>query len=338
MVIRARAPLRIGFGGGGTDVRPYCDERGGIVLNATINRYACATVIPGGDQFRVHSLDYDASLVYNIEEPFVYDGQLDLAKVVLDHFRGKLGIREGLEIYLHNDAPPGSGLGSSSAITVALIGAISEYLRLPFDSYQIADLAYRLEREEMKIQGGKQDQYTAAFGGYNFMEFHKEYTVVNTLRLRPDVICELEYSLVFAYVGGTRLSSHLIEKQVANYERGEGGAVQALDTLKELAYEMKRTLLMGKLREFGELLHTSWQTKQQVAEGISNPRIDEIYEETRKAGALGGKITGAGGGGFMFFFCDPFRRFAVQDALRKMDAQLVSFSFVEEGLRAWTLD
>jgi D-glycero-alpha-D-manno-heptose-7-phosphate kinase len=337
VIIRARAPLRIGFGGGGTDVPPYCHEHGGVVLNATINRYACATLIPCGNSFMMHSMDYDASVSYGIDEPFVYDGQLDLGKHVLDYFRREHGLNEGLEIYLHNDAPPGSGLGSSSAITVALIGAILEYLRLPLDSYQIADLAYRIERQDMGIQGGKQDQYTAAFGGFNFMEFHEEFTVVNALRIRPEILCELEYSLVFAYVGGQRFSAHLIEKQVTNYKRGENNMMQLLDRLKALAYEMKRALLFGKLIKFGELLDQSWQTKQQVAEGISNARIDEVYEEAHKAGALGGKITGAGGGGFMFFICDPVRRFAVQEALKKQGAQLVNFSFVEEGMRSWTL-
>ena len=337
MIIRARAPLRIGFGGGGTDVPPYCHEHGGVVLNATINRYACATLIPKGNSFVMHSMDYDASVSYGIDEPFVFDGQLDLGKHVLDYFRREHGLKEGLEIYLHNDAPPGSGLGSSSAITVALIGAILEHLRLPVDAYQIAALAYRIEREDMGIHGGKQDQYTAAFGGFNFMEFHPEFTVVNALRLRNAILCELEYSLVFAYVGGQRFSAHLIEKQVANYTSGEGNTLELLNQLKALAYEMKRALLLGKLVEFGDLLNHSWITKQQVAEGISNPRIDEIYEQARKAGALGGKVTGAGGGGFMFFICDPVRRFAVQETLQKLDAQLVNFSFVEEGMSSWTL-
>jgi len=337
MIIRARAPLRISFGGGGTDVPPYCDERGGAVLSAAINRYACATLVPGGERFEVRSLDYDASISYGIDDPFVYDGQLDLAKGVIDHFRRANGFSEGLEIYLHNDAPPGSGLGSSSAITVALIGALAEYLRLPLDAYQVAELAYRIERLEVGIKGGKQDQYAAAFGGFTFMEFHDGLTVVNSLRLRPETVCELEYSLVFAYVGGSHFSSHIIEKQVENYRCGREESVRAMDRLKELAYEMKKALLLGRLREFGELLDAAWENKKHMAEGITNPRIDEVYHEARRAGALGGKISGAGGGGFMFFFCDPRCRFPVQERLRQMGAQLVQFSFVKEGVRAWSV-
>ncbi len=316
---------------------PYCDERGGVVLSATVNRYACATLIPGGDKFEVRSLDYDSSISYGIDDSFVYDGQLDLAKGVIDHFRQQNGFSEGMEIYLHNDAPPGSGLGSSSAITVALIGAIADYQRLPLDSYQIAELAYRIERMEVGIKGGKQDQYAAAFGGFSFIEFHNGLTVVNSLRLRPETICELEYSLIFAYVGGQHFSSHIIERQVQNYMGGREEAVQAMDRIKELAYEMKRALLLGRLRTFGELLDAAWENKKKMADGISNSRIDEIYYEARRAGALGGKISGAGGGGFMFFFCDPRRRFAVQNRLLQLNAQLVNFSFVQEGVRTWTV-
>ncbi len=337
MLIRSRAPLRISFGGGGTDVPPYCDERGGAVLSATVNRYACATLIPGGEKFEVRSLDYDSSISYGIDDPFVYDGQLDLAKGVIDHFRQLNGFSEGMEIYLHNDAPPGSGLGSSSAITVALIGAIADYQRLPLDSYQIAELAYRIERMEVGIKGGKQDQYAAAFGGFSFIEFHNGITVVNSLRLRPETICELEYSLIFAYVGGQHFSSHIIERQVQNYRGGREEAVLAMDRLKELAFEMKKALLLGRLRAFGELLDAAWENKKKMADGITNPRIDEIYYEARRAGALGGKISGAGGGGFMFFFCDPRRRFAVQNRLLQLNVQLVNFSFVQEGVRTWTV-
>ena len=338
MILRARAPLRISFGGGGTDVPPYCDEQGGAVLCATINRYACASVAPGGTRFEIRSLDYDASISYGIDDSFVYDGQLDLAKAVLEHFRTLNGFSEGLEIYLHNDAPPGSGLGSSSAITVALVRVLAEYLRLPMDCYQIAELAYRIERLDVGIRGGKQDQYACTFGGFNFIEFYSGATVVNPLRLRPETLCELEYSLVFAYVGGQRFSAHILEKQVENYRRRAEGVLAAMEELKRIAFDMKRVLLLGRLREFGELLDAAWTNKKRLAEGISNERIEELYEEARRAGALGGKVSGAGGGGFMFFFCEPRRRFAVQERLRELGAQLVQFSFIEDGVRAWALE
>lgn len=338
-VIRARAPLRISFGGGGTDVPPYCDDEGGAILSATINRYAYATLRPTPGRLGVESLDYDAAVSYSIDDPFILDGQLDLAQGVLDHFRRHAGLpaEKGMTIALHNDAPPGSGLGSSSAITVAMIGAIAEHLRLPLDPYSVAELAYRVEREEVGIKGGKQDQYNAAFGGFSFMEFKDGATVVNSLRLRPETVFELEYSLVFAFVGGQHFSSHIIERQVENYREGRGRSVRALHRIKELAHEMKRALLLGRLRDFGDLLHESWEHKKALADGITNPALDAVYDRARAAGALGGKVSGAGGGGFMFFLCDAGRRFAVQDAVRAAGGQLVNFSFVEEGLRTWTI-
>lgn len=336
MIIRARAPLRISFAGGGTDVPPYCDERGGAVLNATINRHAYATLVPGGEQFRVRSLDYDASICYGIHDTFVFDGQLDLAKGVIDYFRTCFGFSQGFELFLHNDAPPGSGLGSSSAITVAMVSAFAELLRLPFNSYRLADLAYTIERHKVGIQGGKQDHYAAAFGGFNFIEFAEGISVVNALRVPAEFIYELEYSLVFAYVGGSHFSAHIIEKQVDNYQRGDQDAVTAMDSLKVLATDMKQALLLQRLQEFGVLLDQAWESKKRMADGITTPEIDQLYQSVRGAGALGGKISGAGGGGFMFFLCRPQRRFAVQDALRRSKAQIVNLSFTDEGVRTWT--
>jgi len=338
MLIRARAPLRISFCGGGTDVPPYCDERGGVVLSGTINRYATATVVPGGKNFTVRSIDYDQSVSYGVGDPFIYDGQLDLAKGVIDHFRRDGKLTDGLEVTLHNDAPPGSGLGSSSAITVALVSAIVELLRLPIDDYQIADLAYRIERLEVGIKGGKQDQYATTFGGFNLIEFHPGGTVlVMPLRLRPETVWELEHTLVFAYVGGGHFSDQIIENQVRNYETRRTESIHAMDRLKVLTQDMKRALLVGDLREFGELLHLAWESKRQMAKGISNAKINEVYDGAMQAGALGGKMSGAGGGGFMLFVCDPLRRYAVQEALRKAESQLVNLTFVEPGVRTWTV-
>lgn len=337
MTIRARSPLRISFGGGGTDVSPYRDERGGAVLSATIDRYAYATLEPVPDRIVVRSLDYDVSLSYSLDEEFVYDGQLDLAKGVIEHFRREHGLEEGFDVFLHNDAPPGSGLGSSSAIVVALIGALTEHLRLQLDDYAIAELAYRIERDEVGIRGGWQDQYATTFGGFNFIEFLPDSTVVNPLRLRDETLFELEYRLVFAYVGGQHLSSRIIERQQANFAEGVSDAVEAMDRLKLLAYEMKDALLLGRIGELGELLDEAWAAKKRMASDISTPRIEEVYAAAKEAGATGGKISGAGGGGFMYFLVEPRARFAVQEALRAHGAELVNFAFVPEGMRAWSV-
>lgn len=337
MTVRSRSPLRVSFGGGGTDVSPYCDERGGAVLSATIDRYAYATIEPGDDLIVVDSIDYDVSIAYALDEAFVYDGQLDLAKAVIDRFRADHGLTGGMRIRLHNDAPPGSGLGSSSAICVALSGALAAHLGIPMGAQALAELAYRIERVDAGIKGGRQDQYATAFGGFNFIEFGRERTLVQPLRLAADTLCELEYALVFAYVGGQHFSSHIIERQIGNFERGDADAVGAMDRIKELAYEMRGALDAGDVAGFGRLLDAGWQAKKRMADGISTPHIDAVYEAAREAGALGGKVSGAGGGGFMFFVTDPARRFAVQDALRDQGAELVNFTFVEEGMRAWNV-
>ena len=337
MTIRSRSPLRISFGGGGTDVSPYCDERGGAVLSATIDRYAYATIEPADDLIVVQSIDYDVSIAYALDEEFVYDGQLDLAKAVIDRFRADHGLTGGMRIRLHNDAPPGSGLGSSSAICVALAGALAAHLRVTLDPYQLAELAFRVERIDAGIKGGRQDQYATAFGGFNFIEFGRDSTVVNPLRLRPETLYELEYGLIFAYVGGQHFSSRIIEQQVGNYRSGVASTVAAMNRIKELASEMKRALLLGDIPSFGGLLDEGWEAKKRMADGITNPRIDDVYRSAKAAGALGGKVSGAGGGGFMFFLADPAKRFAVSEALRSEGAELVNFTFVDEGMRAWTV-
>lgn len=336
MIYRTRAPLRVSFAGGGTDVAPYADERGGAVLSATINRYAYATLAVRGSSFSVRSLDYDASIRYALDDPFVYDGQLDLAKAVIDHFRRERGLQQGFELVLHNDAPPGSGLGSSSAITVAMVRAIADMMRLPLGSYEIADLAHRIERVDVGIQGGKQDHYAAAFGGFNYMEFRDGLTVVTPLRLPEATVCELEYSVVFAYVGGSHFSSHILQRQVDNYRAAKVDAVDAMDRLKALAEATKQALLLGDLQGVGRLLDESWQNKKLLATGITNAKIDDLYACARSAGALGGKISGAGGGGFMFFLCDSDRRFAVQEVLREQGAQVVNHTFTQRGVHSWS--
>lgn len=337
-IVRARAPLRISFAGGGTDVEPYCGERGGAVLSSTINRFAYATVLPAADTISVQSVDYDATFRCSANDPFIYDGQLDVAKRVVDYFRATNCLEEGIDVYLHNDAPPGSGLGSSSAITVALLRALASESRLPLDNYELAELAFHIERIDSGIAGGKQDQYASVFGGFNFIEFLDGVVVVDALRVPPETLWELEYSLVFGYLGGSHFSSRIIEKQMENYRVGSQDAVDAMDALKELAYEMKRALILGELGDFGDLLHESWQCKKRMAEGITTDRIDEVYEAARKAGALGGKIPGAGGGGFMLFFCQPGKVFAVQETLVKAGVELAHFSFTGSGATSWVVN
>jgi D-glycero-alpha-D-manno-heptose-7-phosphate kinase len=332
IVVRARAPLRLSFSGGGTDVSPYPEERGGVVLSATIDKYCYATLRPRRDaRLTIHSQDLHRTAKYGHLRAVRLDGNLDLVKAAVKALRP----RTGANVSVHSDAPPGSGLGASSTMVVALLAALRQWLNRPLTDYELAELAYRIERRDLSIAGGRQDQYAATFGGFNFIEFHKDATVVNPLRIRDDVRLELEYRLLLCFVGRTRFSGHIIERQMAAYQSGRESTVRALDGLKAITHEMKNALLVGHIEEFGALLHTAWQHKRDLEEHISTPEVDELYERARKAGALGGKMPGAGGGGYFFFLCGAQRKRQVAEVARKWGAELVPVSFCPTGVTAW---
>ncbi|MHA1380642.1 MAG: GHMP family kinase ATP-binding protein [Candidatus Helarchaeota archaeon] len=336
MLIRSKAPLRISFAGGGTDVPPFPEKEGGCVLNATINKYAYGSLKPRNDGIiQIESLDFGFSTNYNVNEILVYDGKLDLVKAAIH----KLGGQEssGFDLFLHSDAPPGSGLGSSSTMMVALVGLLKEFKNLPFTEYEIAHMAYIIERKELGIKGGLQDQYAATFGSFNFIEFYKDRVIVNPLKIRQDCINELEHNLLLCYTGKTRLSDRIIEDQTKRYKQNESDTLEGLRKQKELAIEMKNALLQRRFNHFGELLHYAWQFKKKMSPKISNQFIDEMYEIARKAGALGGKITGAGGGGYMLFYCFFERKHKVAEALMKLGASITDFAFEFNGLQTWQI-
>lgn len=330
-VIRSKAPLRISFAGGGTDVPPYSDERGGAVLSATIDRYAYCTIEPREDsEMRVKSLDMARDANWMADGRYLrYDGNLDLIKAVLNHFE----VSRGFDMFLHCDAPPGSGLGGSSTVIVSLIGAVTEWLNLPISQYELARLAHVLERKELGFAGGKQDQYSAVFGGFNFIEFRGEDVIVTPLRVNGDLLNELHYHMLLCYTGKTRESADIIQNQQRDYHSGQNR--EALDATKGLATETKDALMRGDIRRIGELLHESWEQKKRLTKHITNERIDRIYETARASGAIGGKISGAGGGGFMFFVCEYDRKQSVADELQKLGAEVVSFNFCKHGLQTW---
>ncbi len=335
MIIRARAPLRISFAGGGTEVEPYLSEHGGVVLSTTIDKYAYASMRPApGGGITVRSLDYDTVAKYDLDEVSSEEDKLHLVRSVIREMNRDEG-RQGLEFWLHTDAPPGSGLGSSSAMVVAIIGLFKQWLHLPLTSYEMADLAYRIERVDLGIKGGKQDQYAAVFGGFNFMEFQRGTTIVNPLRVPPEILNELRYNLLLCYTGKTRLSSRIIDTQVEGYINRREEVINALGELKRITVELKNALLLGDLTKFGELLHEAWLNKRQMAPQISDPVIDGLYETARREGAVGGKITGAGGGGYMFFYCRFDRKHRVAEALEKLGAKVVNCHFDGQGLQTW---
>ena len=338
-IFRARAPLRLGLAGGGTDVSPYCDIHGGYVLNATIDRYAYA-VIKTLDEpvVRFVATDQQTEKVKAITEPLALNGKLDLHKAVynhmVQHFNGGKPIP--MELSTFCDAPAGSGLGSSSTLVVVMIRAFAELLNLPLDDYTIAHLAYKLERVDCGLQGGRQDQYSATFGGFNFMEFYAdERAVISPLRVKNWIICELEASLVLYFTGVSRESARIIADQSANVNSGAVDPLEAMHGIKREALVMKECLLRGDFEGLVESMRLGWENKKRSAKTVSNPHMDEIYDTAIKAGALAGKVSGAGGGGFMLFFVPTEKRMGVIRSLTKFEGQVSNCHFTKHGTQAW---
>ena len=338
MLYRAKAPLRVSFAGGGTDVPPFPAREGGLVLNATINRYAYGTLRPRDDeQIRIESADFGIAVDYDRREPLVFDGKLDLVKAAIRKLEDGDEAKRGFDLFLRSSAPPGSGLGSSSTLMVTLVGLLKGFRGLPLTNYEIADLSYRIERVEAGIKGGLQDQYAATFGGFNFIEFFGDRVIVNPLRIAPDVVHELEHNMLLCYTGATRRSDGIIEDQTTRLEEGNADTLAGLREQKRFAVEMKNALLQGRPRVFGELLHEAWQAKKKLSGRITTSFIDEAYEEALRHGALGGKVTGAGGGGYMLFYCRFERKHRVAEALARMGATVDDFAFDGGGLETWSV-
>lgn len=339
IIVRARAPLRLGLAGGGTDVSPYCDIHGGYVLNATIDRYAYAVIKTLDESIvRLLAIDQQTETVNAVNAPLLLNGKLDLHKAVYNHmvqnFNGGKPIP--LELSTFCDAPAGSGLGSSSTLVVVMIRAFAELLNLPLDDYTIANLAYKIERVDCGLQGGRQDQYSATFGGFNFMEFYEdERAVINPLRIKNWIICELEASLVLFFTGVSRESALIIADQSSNVKSGSVDALEAMHGIKREAMVMKECLLRGDFEGLVESMRLGWENKKRSAKTVSNPHIDEIYATAIKAGAMAGKVSGAGGGGFMLFFVPTENRMNVIRTLKTFEGQVSNCHFTKHGTQAW---
>lgn len=340
MIYRSKAPLRIGLAGGGTDVSPYSDLYGGAILNATISLSAYATIEPlTENKIIVEALDRNEQQVFDWAPQLPIDGKLNLLKGVYNRIQKDYGLPTGgFRLSTFVDAPAGSGLGTSSTLVVAILGAFIEMLKLPLSEYDAAQYAYHIERNDLQLAGGKQDQYAATFGGVNFMEFYEDDKVlVNPLRIRPEYLHELENNLVLYFTDSSRESADIIKEQVKNVNSKNEKSIEAMHHLKEQAKMMKEALLKGKLDEIGRILDYGFAQKRLMAENISNSTIESIYDAAKAAGATGGKISGAGGGGFMIFYCPGNTRYAVINTLNNFGGQVKKYSFTKYGLTSWTV-
>ncbi len=337
MIIRSRSPVRIGLGGGGTDVSPYTEEYGGAVLNVTINKYAWGSLEFTDDkQVHMHSHDFNKTISLNNLADIKLDGDLDLLKLGVKRlYHGT----KGLQLFLRSDVPPRSGLGGSAAAFVAVVGLFNAIKNGSdkLNPYEIAELAYEMERKDMGIHGGRQDQYATVFGGMNFMEFKgNDFVRVTPVKLKQDYLLELEKNLVLCRVNIPRPTDDVLTDQKKNVS--EGKSLENMHQTKQIAYDMHSALLRGDLNRFGELLHEGWLQKKQFSSLISNPHIDNLYDSARKAGAIGGKISGAGGGGHMIFYCAPNSEMAVRKSLQENGATPVDFSFEHSGMQTWEVN
>jgi D-glycero-alpha-D-manno-heptose-7-phosphate kinase len=340
MIIRSKAPLRLGLAGGGTDIANYYNRYGGYVLNATVDMYAYCTIEPveTGDVEFV-AADLKKSEKYTAQENLPVSASLPLHtgiynRIVSDFHKKPLSFK----MTTWSDAPAGSGLGSSSTMVVAIIKAFEEWLNLPLGEYDIADLACKIEREDIGLAGGKQDQYAATFGGFNFMEFYEnERVIVNPLRLKRWIRNELESSLVLYYTGVSRESANIIKEQIHHTEKGDAKNIESMHEMKKQAVFMKESLLKGDFKGFSDCLLNGWLAKKNAASSISNSFLDELYQYTIDNGAESAKISGAGGGGFMMIYCNPCRKITLINALKEKQGMILTPTFTEIGTQGWTI-
>ena len=336
--IHCRVPLRISFAGGGTDLPFYFEKYGGAVIGSTIDKFAYSTLTPNKqnkNKILVRSIDYDLETVLKIKAKFFdlkYDGELDLAKAVLNIMKPK---KLGFKMVTASDSAPGSGLASSTSMITSIVGVLKSYMKLSLTSYEIAELAYKIERKKLAIKGGVQDQYACTFGGFYFIECSKNSIIVNPLKIRSDIIHELESCLVLADTNISRDSSeiHSIQSKSKNSK-----TIETLHKMKEHAFNMKNQLLKGDVENFAEELHQSWLTKKKISDIISTKKIEKIYENAKRHGAIGGKVLGAGGGGHMLFYVDLEKRREVEKSLRKTGCQIIPFCFENHGLQTWKVN
>ena len=338
MIIRSKAPLRLGLAGGGSDVSPYSDIYGGNILNATINLYAYCTIEETNNGLiTINSYDADCHQTYPSALQLDIDGEASLIKGVYNRVVSEFNMAPlSFKITTYNDAPAGSGLGTSSTMVVCILKAFVEWKSLPLGDYEIARLAYEIERKDLKLSGGKQDQYAASFGGFNFMEFlPNDMVIVNPLKIKRWIIDELEASMLLYFTGRSRSSAAIINEQQRNTQENNNDAIEAMHRIKQSAIDTKLALLKGDIDAFATILREGWENKKKMATNITNPVIQQAMDVAVQAGAKAGKVSGAGGGGFIMFVVEPTRKKEVEKALSQLDGFVIPFNFSDGGAHGW---
>jgi len=334
--VRATAPLRISFVGGGTDFPHYYERSGGAVLSATLDMAAHVDVAPRDDrQVRIRSLDLGHDVEYHLEHGPTYDGVMDLPKATIE----RLGSDTGIDVDITSDAPPGSGLGGSSALVTACVAALAGLADRALSRDGVARLAYAIEREDLGIAGGWQDQYATAFGGFNLVEFSSDGVTVTPLDLAAEAIAELRAHLLLCYTGGVRTDLGLIDTQIRLFEEGREETIVGMKELHHMAFEMRDAVTAGDIHALGAMLREAYESKKRMNPHIADgTAIERLLDLAQRAGALGGKICGAGGGGFLLIACEPSRQDGVRAALETQGGRVTDFAFRNEGVEARLAD
>ena len=335
MLIRSKAPFRVSFGGGGTDMPPYCTEHGGCVISTTIDRHVYITLEPRDDKkIYVHSMNLNKDLIFEIGDRD-YTTEFEIFKGIINN----LEIKDGFNVTTYSELPAGSGMGGSSSLSVAFIGALSYYYNLGLSMHEIAQKAFDIERVELEQKGGYQDQFAAAYGGFNFIEF-TDRVKLSPIKTTIEMVNELHFRLIICYVGGSHFSSDIQDEVLKQYEIEKKSYMEAMQDLKTVAHSM-RTLVesnnLRQLNEFGNLLHEGWLAKKSLSTKISNNNIENFYLTSRKFGVLGGKILGAGGGGHLLLFSQPSKKYQVIQELEKIGGKIINFHFNPNGLEVWKI-
>lgn len=336
MLFRGRAPVRIDLAGGWTDVATYCRKTPGRVINISINIYSYATLIPvsgTGNKIEIESADYDAHYEAEDIKKIEYDGNVDLVKAAIKKFSGK----GGFKILSQSYAPAGSGLGTSAAMGVVLVGLIASYGGLPLLPFEIAEAASKIEKEELNILGGKQDHYASALGGINYCEFRSENVTASPLRFREEIQLELEKNLILCYTGKSRLSGNIHSEVKKQFESGNKSTVEAIENLKQITLNMKNALIKGNLPSFAELMLLTWEMQKRLHPSVTNDEIDDIFNDALKNGAIGGKACGAGGGGCLIFYSHPEKEHVLRKILENRNLKIIDFNFDFDGYKNWTV-
>jgi len=331
---RARAPVRISFGGGGSDLTHYFSSAdGGAVINSTISLYSHATLrIREDDRIIVRSLDLNETLeADDLPSALARDSRFGLIQALLRAISPDFGF----ELFLHSDFPMSSGLGGSAVVSASILGCFNQFRRDQWDPHELAEIAYQAERHYLGVAGGWQDQYATVFGGFNFMEFRMDQNIVHPLRIHSDTLLELEECLILCDTGTTHDSGNIHDDQ--RQQMGSANVLDLVDANVRLCYEMRNDLLRGRLRHFGESLDKAWQFKRQLSKKISSSRLDQIYAGAKSNGAIGGKLLGAGGGGFFLFYASPYRKYELITHLEASGLKIRPFRFEPDGLQAWTV-